>query len=277
MNPSSRRNYLAGLVGLTGLTALSGCQDTSSQTSDTSTTEQNDDSETDEASGPVRAVETFYAALDAGRFDAANELLHSQTTESRVTEQRYGNVAEGNLSVESTSEIERTENWAVVRTSIRASFADTDRETTQELDVELRAENGEWRLYSVGPPGETDGPPTEEPTPEPEPEPNPDVSGDPEALVREFYTALDGGNRAEANALIHSDATDLKVTERAAERMIERSLTVEETRVIDAGDDATTVAVTVIVSSADADGERSTRPRIELRPEDGEWKLYSLS
>jgi len=285
MDRSSRRTYLAGLVGVATLSGCVGVRDRNNGGNGTDQDDEGDD-ETDEAqAGPVDAVETFYAALDAGRFDVASELLHSETSQQRVTEGQYGNLVEGSVSAESMELIEERESSAVVRTTLRAS-TDLGGDVNTTLDVELRTENGEWKIYSIRPVDDVVEPPTEEsvpdePTPEDEPTPDsgpgPDVTGDPTIVVREFYAALDDGNRDAANDLIHSEARDVTVTRQTIEAMDEVSLAVENVRLVEEGIDSATVQATVTFSPAGTEQEQSNQVRIELRPEDGRWRIYASS
>ena len=282
MDRSSRRSYLAGLVGVA---ALSGCQDVldgngGSGGSDPGADDDDDGEDGEDSSdGPAAAVETFYAALDAGRFDVANRLLHNETAQPRVTEEQYGNLDEGSVTASATEVVERSEGQAVVRTTLDATFADTGRQITRELEIELRTETGEWRLYSVAPVDDTGEGPADEPTPEEEPTPDsgpgPRPTGDPTVVVTEFYAALDDGNRAAANARLHSEAQGIDVTEQAADSMEAASLTAERVTVVSEARDSATVEATVTISPATSDREQSNRVRIELRPENGQWRIYS--
>ncbi|RXK49115.1 DUF3828 domain-containing protein [Halorientalis pallida] len=281
MNKSSRRGYIAGLVGVA---ALSGCQDVLDGTSGSGGSEpdeddDDDDSGADEADGPAAAVETFYAALDAGRFDVANGLLHNETSQPPVTEEQYGSLDEGSVSASATEVVEQSEGRAVVRTTLDATFADTDRQITRELEIELRTETGEWRLYSVESVDDTGEAPADEPTPEEEPTPDsgpgPRPPGDPGAVVTEFYAALNDGDRAAANARLHSEAEGIDVTQQAADSMEEASLTAERVTVVSEARSSATVEATVTLSPAGSDREQSNRVRIELRPENGQWRIYS--
>jgi ketosteroid isomerase-like protein len=272
MDRRSRRAYIAGLAGVA---ALSGCQDVLDRSggNDGSDPTEEDDDAADGADGPAAAVETFYAALDAGRFDVANKLMHNETAQRRVTEERYGDVADGEVSVESTETVEQSEGQAVVRTHLRATLADSGREIDQELEVELRTENGEWKLYSVAPADDT---PVEEPTPTggSESESEPEATGDPTPVVREFYNAVDDGDRAGVNALLHSEAQGVQLTQDGADAMAEASLSIQRLTVIrDTGDRAIVEAVTII-SPADSDQEETNRMEVVLRPENGQWKIY---
>ncbi|AQL41276.1 hypothetical protein BV210_00470 [Halorientalis sp. IM1011] len=282
MDRASRRGYLAGLVGVA---ALSGCQDVLDRTETSGGSDQTDDDDDEIAEEPeqVHAVETFYAALDAGRFDVANRLLHNESTQPRVTEEQYGHLDAGSVSTASTELIDENEDSAVVRTNVRASATDPNREVDTTVDIELRIENGEWKLYSVRPADtSTETPVTGEeevvePTPDQEPTPDsgPAPTGDPALVVREFYAALDDGNRTAANDLIHSEARNIEVTRETAEAMVDASLAAENVSVVEAGADSATVEATVIFSQAGTEEEQSNRVRIELRAEDGRWKIYA--
>lgn len=284
MDRASRRGYLAGLVGVA---ALSGCQDVLDRSGDSGSDpgdDESDDESADEPPEQVDTVETFYAALDVGRFDVANRLLHNETSQPRVTEEQYGTYVDGTVSAESAELIDVSENSAVVRTNVRASMGTERGETNTTLDIELRTENGEWKIYSVRPVEDTAETPTEEPVreePTPEAEPTPDSgpgpapTGDPTLVVREFYAALDDGNRVAANSLIHSEAPGIEVTEGTADAMADASLAAENVRLVEEGDRSATVEATVTFAPAGTDEEQANRVRIELRPEDGQWKIYA--
>lgn len=279
MQEFTRRGCLTGVVAIAG---LSGCQDVidgGSRTDDDSD-DESDDTPEDESTGPGRVVETYYRALNQGEFAAANERLHSETLEPTATRDQYGQLVENDFEVASTELLERTETRALVRVNVTYSTGSSSDTISDSVTVELRPENDAWRIYAVGPRIQSRETPTEEPTPdreEPTPESETPVAGDPKTVVREFYAALDAGNRAAANARLHSDAQGSEVTERTAQSMEEASLTVDSVTLVDRSGDTATVLVEITLSPADSDRERTSRLEIVLRPENGRWKIYAVS
>ncbi|MFB6083668.1 MAG: hypothetical protein ABEJ94_05435 [Halorientalis sp.] len=270
MRESTRREYIGGLAAVAG---LSGCLDALDGGGGTG----GDDADTDADGtpdsgtlGPKETVRAFYAALDEGRFRAANALMHSNTTEPPVTESRYGPLAEGTVTVASAKLIERGEDRAVVRTVVRASIPGGSGTRRDEVDIELRRENGRWRLYTstqvgTGEGGSTGGAPGQEP-----------VRG-PEAVVREFYRAMDDGNRQAAKALVHSDAPRELVAAQTLDQLERASVTVDDTSIRERTETGVVVTVTLTVTAPDSGRSETTTIALELRMEGDHWRIYGYA
>ena len=104
-----------------------------------------------------------------------------------------------------------------------------------------------------------------------------DSSSDPEAVVADYYSAIDARDVDAANALIHEDASDGELTESDLENAGEYTVTVESTveRSVDVDDETVVEAETRV----DEEGEEPETVRWELilRKQDGEWRIYDLS
>jgi limonene-1,2-epoxide hydrolase len=274
MLKSTRRGYLVAAVGIAG---LSGCQDVLDGGSDPGGNDDSDDTPGSESSDPQEVVETFYRALNQSKFEAANELLHSETLEQPVTQERYGQLAGNELTVESVEVVDGGEEWTVVRANLQFVPPETSEPITDSIEIELRTEDDEWRIYASGrriQRGETG---TQEPTRDGDGQSGSgtEATGDPATVVSGFYAALDAGDRDAANARVHSEAVGIDVTQQAADTMADATLSTENVTLVEERADSATVDVTVIVSPAGSDRERSNRVRIELRPENGQWRIYS--
>jgi limonene-1,2-epoxide hydrolase len=279
MHEATRRRYLVAAVGVAG---LSGCQDALSDAErdrgDDGSDDDSEDTPESDSAGPKEVVETFYRALNQSAFEAANERLHSETLEQPVTEERYGRFTESELSVESVETIEDGESKVIVRSSVRILAPEMSEPITDSIEMELRTEDGEWRIYASGPRVQYGDPETQEPTPDrnDQSETGSEATGEPTRVVTEFYSALDAGDRTAANAQLHSEAR-VSVTGQAADNMADASLSVADVTLAEEGTDTATVEATVTLSSADRRQDVQNRVRIELRPEDGRWKLYSVA
>lgn len=97
----------------------------------------------------------------------------------------------------------------------------------------------------------------------------------PAATVRDLYEEFLDGNVGGANAYIHSDAEIDPLTQSAADRFQALDVRVESVEVVEQSDDRATVEVT-ISAVPDGSSERQTLPssRLELRTENGEWKVF---
>ena len=280
MHEATRRRYLVAAVGVAG---LSGCQDVLSgsdgPSGDDGSDDESDDTPESESTGPKEVVTTFYRALNQGEFEAANERLHSETLEQPVTEDRYSQFAENELSVESVEMLEDGESKAIVRTDIRIQPPDGSEPITDSLEIELRTENGDWRLYASGSRVQYGDTETQEATPDRDDRSGsgPEPTGEPTRVVTAFYSALDAGDRTAANARLHSEAQIPDVTEETANNTDDASLSVGSITLVGEGVDAVTLDATLTSSPAGSDREQSNRFRIELRPEDGQWKIYSVA
>ena len=98
------------------------------------------------------------------------------------------------------------------------------------------------------------------------------LSDDPDEVVEQFYQAIDDGDRETANDLIHSESPQGEISEDEMSDMEEFDITVEGTEILEESDETAEVEVEMTIES---DGDSSTEETtIELRTEDGDWKVY---
>lgn len=163
-----RRTYLLGCASATA--ALAGCSaiggdggdsgddangsagdgsaanDTNSSDSDDSSDGDDGSEETANSPGPAETARAFYEAMAAGDAAAANELLHSESPDDPVTESEAADFESLEGAVEDVTVSSSDETVATV--AIELSFDDgSGGRTTSTLDIELRTEDGEWRIY----------------------------------------------------------------------------------------------------------------------------------
>lgn len=103
-------------------------------------------------------------------------------------------------------------------------------------------------------------------------DPEGDVGDDPEATVRAFVNALDSGDRARANELIHTDSPRDEVTEDSIARGESVTFTVRSTELVGQADDRAAVRAELTLS--DGSESRSYALVFELRTEVGRWRIW---
>lgn len=96
--------------------------------------------------GPAETVEQFYVAVDNGNRERANELIHSDSPmeDVSVLGTVFGSAID--ITVEQTEVVEKSDDSATVRATLTVSSSGSSE--TSETDVELRTENGEWKIWS---------------------------------------------------------------------------------------------------------------------------------
>lgn len=105
---------------------------------------------------------------------------------------------------------------------------------------------------------------------------------DPESVVEQYYEALYDADIESANELIHEDSPDgrFDVDELSAddqEYLENTEFAVEETKLLEDeldNEDRTVVEITYTVNPPDGNEESRTQ-KIELRRQDGEWKIWA--
>lgn len=90
----------------------------------------------------------------------------------------------------------------------------------------------------------------------------------PEETVREFYTALNQSNTNRANELIHSESPTGELSESEASQL-EGEISLESTELINETGETAFVRANISFSNFG-----SSEAEIELRKEDGEWKIW---
>lgn len=96
-------------------------------------------------SGPAATVEQFYSALQDGDTERATELVHSESPMAGSVEMAAGMLSEMDFSVDSTEVLEESDSRATVEVTVTVTMSG-ETETSTET-VELRKEDGEWKLW----------------------------------------------------------------------------------------------------------------------------------
>lgn len=104
------------------------------------------------SSGPAETVRNFYTSLDDGNTQKASDMIHSEspkkgTLRSDSSEFANAMLAQVDVSVDSTDVVTETETRATVETTLTVSMGDLG-DQTDTMTVELRKEDGEWKIYS---------------------------------------------------------------------------------------------------------------------------------
>jgi ketosteroid isomerase-like protein len=98
------------------------------------------------------------------------------------------------------------------------------------------------------------------------------LNDDPDEVVEQFYQALDDGDREAANDLVHSGSPQGEISEDEMSDLEDLDITVEGTEIVEESDDTAEVEAELTIES---DGDTSTdTTTVELRTEDGDWKVY---
>jgi len=98
------------------------------------------------------------------------------------------------------------------------------------------------------------------------------LNDSPDEVVEKFYQAANDGDRATVNDLLHSDSPSGEISEEEMSNLEDTEMTVEETEVVDETDSIAEVRAEITMEQ---DGESTTNEMtIELRTEDGDWKIY---
>ena len=98
---------------------------------------------------PDDVVEEFYAAMDEGDVDAMNELIHEDSPEGEATEEDFEGSEDFEFTVEETEVLEEDDDVAEVRAKVtfEGEFMGEEFEETDEDLIELRTEDGSWKVY----------------------------------------------------------------------------------------------------------------------------------
>lgn len=99
----------------------------------------------EERGDPEAVVQEFIAALDEGDRETANELIHEESPQGELSEERAEQTGELDLTLEGTELLEETDDTARVRADL--SVSDGSERQTTELTFELRTEDGDWKIW----------------------------------------------------------------------------------------------------------------------------------
>lgn len=97
---------------------------------------------------PASVVDRYYAAIDDGDVDTANELRHSDALGWPVREETIQQEIRGDVWTEGTTTVSRNGGVAVVETTYRHDYANPDLGGVERTErIQLRTEDGKWRIY----------------------------------------------------------------------------------------------------------------------------------
>ncbi|AGN02470.1 hypothetical protein L593_12655 [Salinarchaeum sp. Harcht-Bsk1] len=132
-----RRAFLAGAVGIAG--GLAGCSDVLPGSGDSN--DGGDD-------GPAGAVRGLYEAAFSGDVEEANAYIHSEADLDPLTQSQADSFQAVDARVESVEVVEQSGDTATVQARLSAVPDDSsERQTLPSIRLELRTENGEWKVY----------------------------------------------------------------------------------------------------------------------------------
>jgi len=98
--------------------------------------------------GPAGVAKSWIKAANNGNEDKVEKLTHSESPMMDQMGMLLGLYEEANLSINSAEVLEENEDTATVEMEITASM-DGQSETSSS-EMELRTEDGNWRVYSIG-------------------------------------------------------------------------------------------------------------------------------
>jgi len=282
MGQRTRRRYLAGVLAVAG---LAGCTGTSDDDPEDSTEDGDDEpagstaetatTTTGGSDGPEAAVESFYAALNAGNVQSANELLHADSSVRAVSELRSDDLAAGTVELAGTEIIEEGEEFAVVRVTVLDSSGNLNTPEQIEADIEVQTEDGTWKLYDGFPADESDSDDGTEDDDGSDPDSSSSAAGDPATVVDRYYEALDEGDVETLNELMHnSEFGEWRITEQQIQPQINGEVTTEGTTTVSRNGDLAVVETTYRFDRANPDlGDTVREYRITLQIIDGSWRI----
>lgn len=132
-------------------------------------------------------------------------------------------------------------------------------DTWRDVDLEIEpASNADTEGDSDDSGDDTDG----------EEEKNSEDISAPEEVVISFYQALDDGNSRKANTVLHTESPTGEITQKQAGRVANIDVSVEETKLVRQR------STTAIVRSDINQGQNRITVKLELRFENGAWKIW---
>lgn len=134
--------------------------------------------------GARETVSEFLAAISIGDVDAYNQLLHSDGPIEPETDEGF---LAPDIEIRSQEVTRHEDGEIVIEVALDYELGDVSGE--RRWEVELRGEDGEWRVWNI-----TTGIGVDDP------------AQSPEVTVKEFIDALDGGDLEGALGYLHEDA-----------------------------------------------------------------------
>lgn len=214
--------------------------------SDGDTGMDDDGTELTEA-GARETVSDFLAALSIGDVDAYNQLLHSDGPIEPETDEGF---LTPDIEIRSQEVTRHEDDEIVIEVALDYELGDVSGD--RRWAIELRGEDGEWRLWQI-----TTGIGVDEP------------AQSPTVAVREFLDLLDQGDLEGALLMVHEDADFQGFFGENIDRFEAADLLVENDVVLDRQPGWARVAVDV------KDGEDSVAEEwtFTLVVQDREWKI----
>lgn len=213
------------------------------------------------ANTPESAVEQYFRALDDGDRDARRAVLHSENPErarlAETTDENLAAMADSiGIQVEDVTVVERADGRAVVSATILLS---TDQGTKSITDgVELRPEDGRWKIYGEATVRR---------------EIDAAVPEDPRGVVVQYFQAVDINDIDRIRRLIHTESPLLSRGTLDVDAISRTNATVLDVTVLEEGETSAVVVADVRIVSGGSVSTQSSR--IELRRENGEWRLWA--
>ncbi len=288
------------LVAIGGITTFAGCSEltgdsddqtldpTSGNDTETSGDEDGEQSETSEsgaASGsgsggdPTDTVVAYFQAINQGNLDRIAEISHP---DSSAAQEELENLEQEGLEmfeqaaiiVQETTVVSQDQGRAVVEARVTTTFG--GEEQTQTSRLELRPDDGTWKIW--GEAGETGdaGGDQEQDQEQKQDDEQPVAGGAPADTVVAYYRAINNGDFERAAEALHPDSAEaqeeLDIGEQDRELAEQIQIRVEEATVVSQDQDRAVVETTVTTVFG---GEEQTQTsRLELRPDDGTWKIW---
>lgn len=213
------------------------------------------------ANTPEAAVEQYFRALDDGDRAGRRAVLHSENPErarlAETTDEDLVAMADAiKIQIEEVTVIERADEQAVVSATILLS---TEQGTESITDgVELRTEDGRWKIYGEATVRR---------------EIDAEVPEDPRGVVVQYFQAVDINDIDRIRRLIHTESPLARRGTLDVETISRTNATVLEVTVVEEGETRAIVVVDVRIVSGGSVSMQSSR--IELRRENGEWRLWA--
>ena len=203
------RRHILAVAGGTVSMALAGCfgggGDDDDSTDNGATDETDDDSGESEPDFAVpiedaeAVIEEFFVAMDESAYDRYNGLLHSSGQEPTIdssvsrlerTEREVTMLAMSSYEVTEISVADGADDELILDVDAFYEVSESERELVWR--VELRVEDGAWRIWNVD---EVD-------------HGTPDPAVGPGVRIEEFVSALADGDADAAKELLHSEASE---------------------------------------------------------------------
>ncbi len=255
----NRRSFVFTATGTAVTFALAGCTDLAPR----SDTDDEGGESAEPTNTPEEAVEQFYTALSDGDQEARAEVIHSDHTDQEEILGLEGDEFEefadaADFSVESVSIVEEDDERAVVDITVRIEI---DGETgINSTGLELQLEENTWKIIdsvTIDRAGEVSD----------------EIPDLPEDVVVQYFEAMDVTDVERMEELVHTESPLVQDGFFDEDRNARIDATVE-LAVLDEEDDDQALVETVLTTTIDGDDRAIQQNTIELRPENGDWRIW---